>query len=82
MQSDIFKLRQDTDSKVSFDNLYVKLRQWEDSHNQKFSTNINMIEDRINDFKKQMNNNFQSDFADFRKLNIEMEGRLKEMETM
>jgi len=41
-----------------------------------------MIEDRINDFKKQMNNNFQSDFSDFRKLNIEMEGRLKEMEVM
>lgn len=41
-----------------------------------------MIEDRINDFKKPMNNNFQSDFTDFRKLNISMESRIKEMEQM
>lgn len=41
-----------------------------------------MIEDRINDFKKAMNNNFQNDFTDFRKLNINMEARIKEMEQM
>jgi hypothetical protein len=41
-----------------------------------------MIEDRLNDFKKQISNNFQSDFTDFRKLNIEMEARIKEMEVM
>eukprot|EP00801_Mesodinium_rubrum_P001509 Mrub_01509.p1 GENE.Mrub_01509~~Mrub_01509.p1 ORF type:complete len:678 (+),score=220.58 Mrub_01509:245-2035(+) len=82
MQTDIFKLRQEMDNKVSVDQLYVKLRQWEDSHNQKFSTNINMIEDRITDLKKQMSSNFQNDLADFRKINIEMEERIQKMEVM
>jgi hypothetical protein len=41
-----------------------------------------MIEDRMNDFKKQINKDFQGDFVEFRKLNIVMEARLREMEVM
>jgi len=76
------EIKKELQNRVSYENLYVKLKQWEDSHNLKFSANIDLFEEKLDEYKKNIHHNFKQDFGEFRKMFNDMKNRVTEMESL